>query len=132
MTTGMGKQRGFSLIEVMVVVIIVGLLASIAYPSYRNYVLKANRAEGAAHILRVLQAQERHFSHNMTYTTTLSNLGIVAASETGKYSITGMAACDSKTIAQCVKVTAAAASTDPECNTMSMTSQGSKEPAACW
>lgn len=130
----MSKQRGFTLIEVMIVVVIVGILASIAYPSYRNYVLKANRAEGAAHILRILQAQERHYSQNMTYTTALSDLQIDASSETGKYSIStaGMTACNGRTIAQCVNVTATAATTDPICNTMSMDSRGTKTPTACW
>lgn len=130
----MKKQLGFTLIEVMIVVVIVGILASIAYPSYRNYVLRANRAEGAAHILRVLQAQERHHSQNMTYTTTLSDLGINPGSETGRYTITatGLAACGGQTIAQCVTVTATAATADPVCNTMSMDSRGAKNPTACW
>lgn len=127
------SQHGFTLIEVMIVVVIVGILASIAYPSYRNYVLRTNRAEGAAHIMRVLQAQERHHSQNMAYTTTLADLGVPTNSETGKYSISTMATCSSNTtIASCVSVTATAASTDPVCSTMTMTSRGVKSPAACW
>lgn len=127
----MSKQSGFTLVEVMIVVVIIAILASIAYPSYRNYVLKANRAEGAAHILRVLQAQERHHSQNMTYTTALGDLKINQGSETGKYSIASMAACNGS-IARCVNVTAGAATDDPVCNTMSMDSRGVKTPAACW
>lgn len=125
------QQFGFTLIEVMIVVVIIAILASIAYPSYRNYVLRTNRAEGAAHIMRVLQAQERHHSQNMEYTTTLDDLGVPTNSETGRYSISTMAAC-SDSIKRCVSVTATAASTDPVCGSMTMTSRGEKSPAACW
>lgn len=131
------QQFGFTLIEVMIVVVIIAILASIAYPSYRNYVLRTNRAEGAAHIMRVLQAQERYHSQNMAYTTkltttTLTDLGIPTNSETGKYSISTMAACTNSTIERCVSVTATAASTDPVCRNMTMTSRGVKSPEACW
>ncbi len=128
----MKKQLGFTLIEVMIVVVIVGILASIAYPSYQNYVLRTNRAEGAAHILRVLQAQERHHSQNMTYTTSLVGLDISAGSETGKYSIGTMAACEDSSIARCVSVSATAARTDPQCGTMTADSRGDKTPVGCW
>ena len=126
------SQHGFTLIEVMIVVVIVGILASIAYPSYRNYVLRTNRAEGAAHIMRVLQAQERHHSQNMAYTTTLDDLGIPISSATYRYSISTMAACSGSAIARCVSVTATAATDDPVCGTMTMTSRGEKSPEACW
>lgn len=126
------SQHGFTLIEVMIVVVIVGILASIAYPSYRNYVLRTNRAEGAAHIMRVLQAQERHHSQNMAYTTTLDDLGIPISSETNRYSISTMAACSDSTIARCVSVTATATTDDPVCGTMTRDSRGEKSPEACW
>lgn len=128
----MSKQQGFTLVEIMIVVVIVAILASIAYPSYRNYVLRTNRAEGAAHIMRVLQAQERHHSQNMAYTTTLDDLGIPISSETNRYSISTMAACSGSTIARCVSVTATATTDDPVCGTMTRDSRGEKSPEACW
>lgn len=129
----MSKQQGFTLVEIMIVVVIVAILASIAYPSYRNYVLRTNRAEGAAHIMRVLQAQERHHSQNMTYTTTLTDLGIPISSETNRYSISTMAVCSEDIpIARCVSVTATATTDDPVCGTMTRDSRGEKSPEACW
>lgn len=128
----MKKQLGFTLIEVMIVVVIIGILASIAYPSYTNYVLRTNRAEGAAHIMRVLQAQERHHSQNMTYTATLSDLGIPETSETNRYRITEVAACTGTTLARCIEVTATAARPDPVCLTMTRDSIGGRSPEACW
>lgn len=129
----MNKQQGFTLIEVMIVVVIIGILASIAYPSYTNYVLRTNRAEGTAHIMRVLQAQERYYSQNMTYTTSLGDLGIPANSETDRYTITTMAVCDATSgLTRCVQVTARAANPDPICLTMVRDTKGVKSPDACW
>ena len=63
----MEKQRGFSLIELMIAVAVVGLIASIAYPSYLDYVRKANRAEAQGSILELAQWMEREFTVNGTY-----------------------------------------------------------------
>ncbi len=56
------KEFGFSLIELMVAVLIVGILAGIAYPSYQAHVLKASRAKATACLLEVAQAMERRFT----------------------------------------------------------------------
>jgi len=58
---------GFTLIELMVTVAIVGILAAIAYPSYLNYVLKSNRAAATGCLLEYAQFMERTFTQNMTY-----------------------------------------------------------------
>jgi type IV pilus assembly protein PilE len=56
--------RGFTLIELMIVVAIVGILASIAYPSYREAVAKGRRAEATAMMLQVRQFMENHYTQN--------------------------------------------------------------------
>lgn len=53
------KAKGFTLIEVMITVVIIGILASIAYPSYLSQVRKSRRSEAVATILQIQQAQER-------------------------------------------------------------------------
>jgi len=63
----MGKQKGFSLIELMIAVAVVGILASIAYPSYLDFVRKANRGEAQGSILELAQWMERQFTVNGTY-----------------------------------------------------------------
>ncbi len=60
-------SRGFTLIELMITVAIVGILAAIAYPSYTQYVERARRQEAIAVMLEVQQFAERFFTENRTY-----------------------------------------------------------------
>jgi type IV pilus assembly protein PilE len=60
-------EGGFTLIELMIAVVIIGILASIAYPSYQQYVLKANRADAKAILMESAQFMERYFTTNNTY-----------------------------------------------------------------
>ena len=60
-------QRGFTLIELMIVVAIVAILAAIAYPSYQDSVLKGRRAEARTALLELMQQQERYLTQRGTY-----------------------------------------------------------------
>lgn len=73
-------KAGFSLIELMVVVVIVGVLSAVAYPSYLDYVRKGKRAEGKSAVLSAAQALERYMTANNVYTTDLSAAGYRAYS----------------------------------------------------
>lgn len=132
----MFRQKGFTLMELMIVVAIIGILAAIAYPSYQDYVLRSGRSDGQAWLMRIMQAQERFYSQNQTYTTNLGAGGLamgVAAnaaviSEDQRYSITA-AACANVTIATCVMLSAApqgAQARDNECGTLTLNSRGTK------
>jgi type IV pilus assembly protein PilE len=61
------RQRGMTLIEILIVVVIVGILAAIAYPSYRNQVLSSRRADAQQALMSLASAMERHHSQNLTY-----------------------------------------------------------------
>ncbi|MFI3186333.1 MAG: prepilin-type N-terminal cleavage/methylation domain-containing protein, partial [Methylococcaceae bacterium] len=56
------SQAGFTLIELMVTVAIVGILAAIAYPSYQDSVRKSRRADASGALLGLANAMERHFT----------------------------------------------------------------------
>ncbi len=72
-------SAGFTLIELMIVVIIVGVLAAIAIPQYQNYVLRSNRTEGQALLTEAAARQERFFTQNNTYADTVAKLGYTSA-----------------------------------------------------
>ncbi len=75
------KMKGFTLIELMIVVVIIGILALIAYPSYVDSVRKSRRGDGQAALLNAAQQMEVYYARNATYSTTLTASNIAAASD---------------------------------------------------
>lgn len=83
----LNRFRGITLIELLVVVIIVGILASIAYPNYRDYVARSKRNEAKAALLQIATNQERWYLNNNTYTLNLDDVGVNAITASGTYDI---------------------------------------------
>ena len=78
---------GFSLLELMIVVAVIGVLAAIAIPSYTSYALKSKRVEGQAALTDGAARQERYYSDNFKYTKNLSALGMSKKTENGYYKL---------------------------------------------
>lgn len=81
-------MRGVTLLELMIVVMILGILAAVGYPSYRNFVDRAKRNEAKAILLEIAQNQERFYLQNSRYGT-LGELGYndPQTTDTGAYSV---------------------------------------------
>jgi type IV pilus assembly protein PilE len=66
-------HRGFTLIELMIVVAVVGVLVAVALPSYRNYVIRAARVEAQTELLELASLQEKVFLNSNSYTPCVAN-----------------------------------------------------------
>ncbi len=149
-TRGRPAQAGFSLIELMIVVVIIGIIAAIAYPSYQRNVRESNRTEAQGALVTLAALQERFFSDNNSYGllgTTCTRINFPATTEHGYYTIavTLPGTPPTEDTVNCritanhassytLTATAAAApqTADAGCTTLTLTSTGVKSPAACW
>ncbi len=81
------RERGFTLIEVMIVVAIVAILAAIALPNYQEYVRRAKRAEAEAILMEAAQYMQRYYSANDRYTAAAGKTAVEAEQKIGTASL---------------------------------------------
>lgn len=65
-------NKGFSLIELMIAVVIVGILAAVAMPSYNNYVIRGSRAAAQTELLELASMQEKIYLNSSAYTASVT------------------------------------------------------------
>lgn len=155
------RNTGFTLIEVMIVVVIVALLTAVALPSFQEYVARGKRAEAKTAILKALQLQERAYTVNQSYQTDLAPLfGLAAGAavrsgndpthganpatdKEGYYVLTAnTAGCGTTDLAVCVNIVATPNAvmnhSDANCGVLSMNSRGEQSATGtkgsdyCW
>ncbi len=100
---------GFTLIELMIVVAIIGILAAIAVPTYTQYVIRANRVDAQDKLAEIMFEQERFQLRRRTYTTDLTDLGYGSANNVEsaeEYYGVSAAACPGSNVRNCVVLTA--------------------------
>lgn len=128
----MKRLSGFTLIELMIVVVIIGILASIAYPSYINFITKSNRAEAHAALMKVANLQEQYYLDNKTYATDLTDLGLNASPFLTDNGIYEVSSAGTSQFTVSAKALGAQATRDTSCGTITITDTGVKAPGGCW
>lgn len=131
----MSRQKGFTLIELMITVAIVGILVAIAYPSYLDFIRSAKRADAKADLVELAQWMERQFTVNGTYLVSgaAPALPFVKSPSDGTetaYSLSVSAARSTYTLT----ATPSGSQADDTCGTMTVTQTGAKTAADtdCW
>lgn len=139
------RAKGFTLIELMIVVAVIAIIAAIALPSYNSSVLKSKRAIGKGELMEVLTRQEQYFVNNKAYALTMGALGYGGGGTATSYLINdqgeevttnsiyrieffGTPTSSTFTI-QAVPQNNQAAD---DCGTMQLSHTGAKSPAECW
>lgn len=79
------RIKGFSLIELMIVVAVIGILAAIAYPNYTDYVRKARRATAQSALMEIANKEQTYQLSRRTYTNVKADLGFVDPSELNSF-----------------------------------------------
>lgn len=140
------RMLGITLLELMAIVMVIGILGMIAIPSYRQYVMRAQRGEGKSFLLQIQTNQERFYLANRRYGTVAELQGSVppllsadARSERGLYQVAiagadaiGYTATITPVVGAVFDMTA-----DAQCTSFTITSQGVRtatgsDAATCW
>ena len=130
------NQIGYTLIELMIVIAVVAILASIAYPSYQNHMIRTRYADAKVMLLEIMQQQRKFFTENNIYTNNLiTDLGFQNAgggaveTEKGFFLITA-GQCGATPLRECVQLSAV-----PTSNlgaTLTYNSKNQKTPPEAW
>jgi type IV pilus assembly protein PilE len=134
--SGSGAARGFTLMELMIAVVIIGILAAIAYPAYQNYTMKSRRSEAKRALLDVASLEEKFYSDNLRYATSLQALGYSSPAYTDErnYQLSLTAASTYYSISA-APVAGGLQAKDP-CKTFTLTQTGKKSTTSgrsdCW
>ncbi len=121
---------GFSLVELMIVVLIIGILAGIVYPSYSQFQYETRRSDAWAALSAAAAAQERWYSINFSYTDDITNLG-GSRSVKGFYDIS-VVADGSSFILTATAVSSQAQAADSGCTVLTLDHFASQNPVTCW
>lgn len=145
----MQTQRGVTLIELVVVMIIIGILAAVAIPSYRNYVLRSQRSDAKDALLALATQQEKHYLQCNTYATAIAaatncvagQLQGAAASKNGWYTLAIVAANATSFTVSATATAGEGQFQDTECRSFRVTDRGIRtatdaggadNTAECW
>jgi type IV pilus assembly protein PilE len=131
----MKKIKGFTLLELLITIAIIGIISAVAYPSYIDNISRANRSEAQRELLRLANLQEQYFIDHRVYTADMTQLGASAdpyITDSGLYSIDAVVTGVTYTLSATAK--GSQITNDSACLNLSVTDTGRTTAASthCW
>lgn len=142
----MKHEQGFSLVELMIVVVIISILAAVVVPSYRQYVVKSNRAAAESFMLQAANREEQIMLDMRSYVAVAANanfpntptaaspgLNLTVPDNVSKFYNIGITTLAAATYLITATPTGTQLTSDTACPTLTLDQTGAKTPATgCW
>jgi type IV pilus assembly protein PilE len=125
-------QRGFTLVEIMIVIAVIGILSAIAFPSYQDYLIKGRRAAAQSHLMEIAQQQQQYLLDARAYAADLTTLNLTTPTDISTYYQISVTASEGPPPNFTITATPVSGSAQASDVTLSIDNTGNKLPAGKW
>jgi type IV pilus assembly protein PilE len=126
------RAAGFSLIELMVTVVIVGVLAAVAYPAYGKYLVRGHRSAAQSQMLAMALAEGQYLADSRSYAATPTALGMLPPAEVSDWYTISIAVVDGPPSTYTITATPVVGSSQAADGVLTIDSAGTKLPSTKW
>lgn len=125
-------QRGFTLMELMIVVAVIAILSAIAYPNYQEFLKKGRRAAAQSHLMEIALQQQQYLLDARTYASDLATLNMQTPNDVASFYQITITASDGPPPSFTITATPISGSVQASDVTLSIDQTGKKLPVGSW
>lgn len=126
------RSRGFTLLELMITVMIIGILAAIAYPAYGGYLVKGHRSAAQAHLMELALAQSQYLADSRSYAASPEALNMPTPAAVSAWYTVTIAALPGPPTSYTITATPVAGSKQVADGVLTINSAGTRLPSSKW